>query len=67
MLPAMGAQGNSGLLIVERIEPSDSGMLDEAPRGGGDGIGTYGCDCKDSLRLEVLARLGRGGLRIGRG
>ena len=63
----MGTQGNSGLLIVEMIEPGNSGILAEAPRGGGDGGGTCSCDCENSLEPEVLARLGGGGLRIGRG
>ena len=63
----MGAQGNSGLLIAERIELGDSGMLAEAPRGGGDCGGTCSWDCKDSLGLEVPARLGRGGLLTGLG
>ena len=63
----MGVQGNSGLMIAERIELDDSGMLAEAPRGGGDCEGTCDCDCEDSLGLEVLAHFGKGGLRIGRG
>ena len=67
MLHAMGAQGNSGLVIAERIEPGDSGMLAEAPGGGGVYVCTCGCDCEDSPRPEVLARLGGGGLRIGHG
>ena len=56
----MVAQGNSGLLIVERIKPGDSGMLHEAPGGSGDSGGTCSCDCEDFPRLEVLAHLGRG-------
>ena len=67
MLHAMGAQGNSGLVIAERIELGDSGMLAEEPGGGGDYVCTFGCDCEDSPRPEVLARLGGGGLCIGHG
>ena len=67
MLPAMGAQGNSGLLIAEMIEPGDSGMLVKAPEGDGDFGGTRDCDCEDSPRPKVLACLGGGGLCTGRG
>ena len=67
MLLDIGAQGNNGLMTIEMIEPGDSGMLAEAPRGGGDYGGTYGFDCEDSLRPEVLASLGGGGLRTGHG
>ena len=67
MFPFIGAQGKSGLITIERIESSDSGMLVEAPRGGGDYGGTCGCDCEDSPGPKVLARLGGGGLCTGRG
>ena len=67
MFPSIEAQGKSGLIIVERIESDDSGKLAEAPGGGGDYGGTCGWDCEDSLGLEVLACLGGGGLRTGRG
>ena len=63
MFPSIGAQGKSGLITAERIESNDSGMLAEALGGGGDCGGTYGWDCEDSPGLEVLARLGEGGLR----
>ena len=67
MFPSIEAQGKSGLIIVERIESNDSGMLVEAPGGGGDCGGTYSWDCEDSLGPEVLACLGGGGLRTGHG
>ena len=59
MLPAMGAQGNSGLVITERIEPGDSGMLAEAPGGGGDYVCTCGYDCEDSFEARGPGPLGR--------
>ena len=55
------------LIIVERIELCDNGMMVEALRGGGDCGGTCGCDCEDSLGPEVLAHLGGGGLRTSHG
>ena len=58
MLPSIGAQGKSGLMIVKRIEPGNSGMLAEVPGGVRDCGGTYGCDCEDSPRPEVVAYLG---------
>ena len=54
-------------MTIEMIEPGDNGMLAEAPGGGGDYGGTCGFDCEDSLRPEVLASLGGGGLRTGHG
>ena len=65
MFPSIGAQGKMGLIIAKRMEPGDSGVLAEAPRGGGDCGGTYGWDWEDSPRLEVLARLGGGGMSTG--
>ena len=67
MFPYIRAQGKSGLIIAEIIESGDNGMLVEASGGGGDYRGTCGCDCEHSPRPEVLARLGGGGLCIGRG
>ena len=66
MFPSIGAQLKSGLIITKRMESGDNGMLGEAPGGGGDYGGTCGWDCEDSMRPEVLARLGGSGLSTGR-
>ena len=42
MFPSIGAQGKSRLITTDIMEPSDIGVLAEAPRGGGDCGGT--CD-----------------------
>ena len=65
MFPSIGAQGKSGLITVDRMEPGDIGVLAEAPRGGVDYEGTCGWDWEDCPGLEVLARLGGGGLSTG--
>ena len=62
MFPSIGAQGKSGLITIDRMEPGDIGALAEAPGGGEDYGGTCGWDWEDSPGLEVLAHLGRGGL-----
>ena len=67
MFPSIEAQGKSGLTTADIMEPGDSGVLAEAPRGGGDYGYSCGWDCKDSLGSEALARLGGGGLGTGHG
>ena len=67
MFPSIGAQGKSGLITADIMEPGDNGVLTEAPEGGGDCEDSYSWDCKDLLGPEVLARLGGGGLCTGRG
>ena len=48
MFPSIGAQGKSGLTTIDKMELDDSGVLVEAPRGGGDCGGTCGWDWEDS-------------------
>ena len=36
MFPFIGAEGNSGLITADRMDPCENGVLVEAPRGGGD-------------------------------
>ena len=56
MFSAIGAQGNSGLLITQSGD-SASEMLEAVPGGGEDYGGISGCDYEDSLWPKVLARL----------
>ena len=62
VFPSIGAQGKSGLITTDKMEPGDSGVLAEALVGGGYCGDSYGRDCKYSPRPEVLSHLGRGGL-----
>ena len=67
MFPSIGAEGNKGLIIADKMEPGEGGELVEASLGGGDCGGSYGWGCEDSLEPEVLARLGGGGLQTRHG
>ena len=66
MFPYIGAQGNSGLTTIDRMESGDSGVLAKAPEGGKDCGDSFGWDCEDSPGPEVQAHLGEGGLCTGR-
>ena len=65
VFPYIGVKGKSGRITADRMEPFDIGALAKALRGRGDCGGNCGLDWEDSLGLEVLACLGKGGLSTG--